>query len=215
MRSKSLSRAKAMLFVVLAVAVNICTAPDAAAQNTAPTTAQLSGGVGWTELWDDETQLGRGTMVTLGAGMLLSRRLLVEGSFDAASHIRDSGYLRVEGTTQAVFARATYLFGADDARIRPTAGASLGVLHGSGALIARSVVFDGSVPVQGPDERRPWSITRPAFDVHGGARVQLTNRVALRPEARWRATWGTAASAAIEPPLINLQAMLHIDVGLR
>lgn len=185
------------------------------AQTGAGSPLVASVGSGWGRLWDDETNLGAGAPLAGGVAVLHGGKVRAGGDLDWTSHVRDSGYLRTEGTLLGAFARASYLFGTDDSRIRPLVGAGLGVLRSTGTLITRSTLLgQNGLPVAGPEERRPWSLTRPAFDLHAGVQWQLSERFAVRPEARWRATFGSAASPSIEPPLIGIQTMVLLEVGL-
>lgn len=201
--------------LLLAVVSCVSVASTARAQSNGGISPVVSIGTGWGALWDDETNLGRGAPVTGGVAIVLRDALRVAGDIDWTSHVRDSGYLRAEGTLLGAFTRTSYLFGTAESRIRPSVGAGIGMLRSTGTLIMRSTVFGpNGQPVAGPEERSPWALTRPAFDLHGGVRVQLSEKVALRPEARWRATFGSAASPSIEPPLIGIQTVVLVDVGL-
>ena len=173
----------------------------------------VSAGSGWGALWDDETNLGRGAPVAGSAAVILGGRLRAGVDVDWTSHVRDSGYLRTEGQLTGAFGRVTYMFGTPDSQVRPLFGVGLGVMHSTGTLITSSVLPGPTgLPIPGPEVRQPWSLTRAAYDLHGGVHIRLTDRLALRPEGRWRATLGSAASSSIEPPLIAVQTMVHLDV---
>lgn len=175
----------------------------------------LSVGSGWGALSDDETNLGRGAPLAGGVAVTLGERLRLGADLDWTRHVRDSGYLRADGDLVGLFGRATWLFGGASSSVRPTLGAGVGVLRSTGIFTGRSIVAGpGGFPVAGPDERRSWSLTRSAWDLHGGVRIGLSDRVALRPEGRWRATFGSAASTSIEPPLLGAQGMMHLDIDL-
>ncbi|MFN7982665.1 MAG: hypothetical protein U0Q11_12465 [Vicinamibacterales bacterium] len=206
---------RAALLSMMAAVFCVLPAPEARAQASPAAVTVLSAGGGWSSVWDDETHLGRAVAVSLGAGTLRAGHLLLSGTVDTAAHTRDSGYLRTDDTTRAVFARATYFFTRDDARVRPLAGVSVGLLHASGTHITQTFVLNNGMIVRGPDEQRTWHVTRPAYDLHTGARVRLSDRFALRPEARWRSTWGGSTGGEIELPLLSIQTMLHVDVSLR
>lgn len=187
----------------------------AGAQTRTSAPTEVSVGAGWGALWDDETNLGRGAPLSGGVGRVIGGRLRLGGDVDWTSHVRDSGYLRAEGNLVGLFARASYLFGGRDAAVRPLGGGGVGWLRSSGTLVTSSLVLGPTgMPVDGPQLRQPWSATRPALELHGGVRVRLTDRVTLRPEGRWRATFGRAASSSIELPLIGIQGLVHVDVGL-
>ena len=48
------------------------------------------GGAGWTSAWDDETNLGKGLLLSGGAAQSLGRHLSLEGEVSWARHLRDS-----------------------------------------------------------------------------------------------------------------------------
>lgn len=200
---------------VVAMLTLVMTPADSAAQSRFAATRSVSAGGGWGALWDDETHLGRGVPMAGGAALTIRERVVVRGDVDWTSHVRDSGYLRAESQLIGLFARMTCLLGTPGSRVRPLFGAGLGALHSSGTLIVRNTVFGpNGQPSPGPDERTPWTLTRPAAEVHGGLQIPLSGRVSLRTEGRWRATLGRAESTALEPPLIGIQGMVHVDIGL-
>ncbi len=215
MRKKGSIAARAALLLTLTAVSSVLSVPNARAQGAASSLPMLSAGGGWSSVWDDETHLGRAAALSLGGGVLRSGHLLLAGTFDTAAHVRDSGYLRTEDTTRGVFARASYFFGGEQARVRPVVGVSAGVLHAAGTHFTRTYVLSNGVLVNGPTEQASWKVTRPAYDVHAGARVRMSDRLALRPEARWRSTWGGRGGGTVELPLLSIQAMLHLDVSLR
>lgn len=187
----------------------------AGAQARTTASTEVSVGAGWGVLWDDETNLGRGAPLSGGVARVIGGRLRLGGDVDWTSHVRDSGYLRAEGDLLGLFARASYLFGGRDAAVRPLGGAGVGLLRSSGTLVARSLVLGpNGVPEDGAELRQPWGVTRPAFELHGGVRLRLTDRLTMRPEGRWRATFGRAAASSIELPLLGIQGLVHVDVGL-
>lgn len=177
---------------------------------------ELSVGAGVGSLWDDETMLGRGVPLRVSVGRVIADRLLVAGDVDWLRHRRDSGYLAADGDLIGVFARLTWLFRDRAVRVRPTIGAGLGVMRSTGELRFRSLMPgpDGR-PVEGPTDVAPWSLTRAAYDLHAGARIRASDRVAIRPEVTWRATAGTADVSTLEPPLLHIRTTVHVDVRLR
>lgn len=209
------STARRIMRLATALATIYGIAATAEAQGTATgRRVALTAGSGWGALWDDETNLGRGVPAAGGVGLTLGGHLRVGGDLDWTAHVRDSGYLRADGDLVGIFARATYLFGDPASTVRPTVGAGLGALRSSGVLTTRSIVVGpGGFPVSGPDEQLSWRLTRAAWDLHGGMRIALTDRVAVRPEARWRSTFGSGVSMGLEPPLLGVQALVHFDVG--
>lgn len=201
--------------VVLLVVALTLTPAEANAQSSPSAGWSASAGAGWGALWDDETHLGRGVPIAGGVALTMAGRLVVGGDIDWTAHVRDSGYLRTEGRLTGLFARATYVFGTPGATIRPLIGAGMGAVHSSGTLIMRSTVFGPSgQPTQGPEERTSWTQTHPAAELHGGLQFPLSDRLSLRSEARWRTTLGRSASTVLEPPLLGIQGMVHLDVGL-
>ena len=205
-------RSRAIVGSVI-VAVLIGAVAPAHAQSAARG-VEFSAGGGWGSLWDDETMLGRGLSLGGGIARVVGDKLRLAAEVDWLDHDRDSGYLASEGRMAGVFGRATYLFRGPSARVRPLAGAGLGFLRSTGTLTVRS--FNPLIPQSGqePDRVMPWSLTRTAFDFHGGVGVTLSPRVALRPEVRWRATFGSAPTTSLEPPLVNIQALVYLDVRL-
>lgn len=211
-RAEDVTRVKSPAILV-ALLVLVGAAPGVDAQ-TANAGMGVSVGSGWSGLWDDETNLGRGAPLAGGVSTVLAGKLRVAADVDWTWHVRDSGYLRAEGGLLGVFARATYLGGRPQSLARPVAGAGVGVVRSTGDLITRSLVpGPNGLPLPGPTLRQPWSLTRPAFELHGGMAFRVNDRLALRPEARWRATFGSAASPSIEPPLIGIQTVLHLDIA--
>ncbi len=160
--------------------------------------------------------LGRGAAARGGAGVLLRDRLLLSGDVDWMGHTRDSGYLAAEGDVLGVFARVTYLFRSPTARVRPTLGGGGGIVRSTGTLTFSSYLpGSGGPPVAGPVTQRDWTLTRGAFDVSGGVRVRVGERLWIRPEVTWRATGGSDRMESIEPPLIQVRTLVNVDLRLR
>lgn len=193
---------------VLALTVTLASLAGSAAAQPAQGSARelaVHAGSGWGQLWDDETNLGRGVPLAGGASVTLANRVRLGATVDWLRHTRDLGALRVDGDAVGVFAQAAYLFGTPAARVRPLAGAGLGVLRATG----RSAFDFGTRVID-------YASTEPAWELMGGVRIRLTERLALRPEYRWRATFGEAGRpGGMEPPFIGMQALAHIDVALR
>lgn len=186
----------------------------ALAQPAPRAAAELSFGSGLGALWDDETMLGRGAPVRVGAGWLLGDRVLLTGDLDWLRHTRDSGYLASEGDLVGAFVRGTWLFGRANSRVRPLAGAGIGVVRSSGELRYATLVPGPRGPVPGPTAVSPWRITAAAFDLHAGARVRVTPRLAVRPEVGWRGIGQSGLTSGLETPLTHLRTMVSLDVGL-
>ncbi len=118
---------------VLVFAVVVGGAPAARAQT-------IFGGAGVASVWDDETFLGRGLMVSGGVAQPLGRHAAVEGEVAFARHRRDSGYLAAEGTPIVGTARLAWLFQPPESRARVFASAGASVVHSTGTLTMRSTV---------------------------------------------------------------------------
>lgn len=202
---------RSFLIPFLAVAISLSLSGPAGAQGSgAP--VELSVGSGWGRLWDDETDLGRGAPVSASIAATFARHVRLSADVDWMRHVRDSGYLRAEGDLIGVFGRAAYVFGGEPASVRPVVGVGLGLMRSSGVLISRSVVAGTQgLPIHGPDSRTTWAATQGAFHVHGGLRIRLSARLALRPEGQIRMTTGSGTSRGIEPPLWLTQTMVSLD----
>jgi len=203
-------------YIVAAVTVGawvgIGTTLSAQPQPAAHSKLRLTAGGGGAELWDDETRLGSGPLVTGGVVAGHGDHMLVSGSLDWSQHKRSLTYLATDGHVASGFARLTYVFGSSD-RARPIVGAGLGVLRSTGTLKTPSISMSGPTltpPVLGVET--PWAVTRPAWDIHGGVRAGLAPRLVLQPEVRWRSTFGSAGNASgIEPPLLGVQALVSFE----
>lgn len=202
---------RSFVIPLLAATISLSLSGPARAQGSgAP--VELSLGSGWGRLWDDETDLGRGAPVSASIATTFARHVRLSADVDWMSHVRDSGYLRAEGDLVGVFGRVAYVFGGARATVRPVVGVGLGLMRSSGVLIGRSVVAGPrGLPIQGPESRTTWAATQSAFDVRGGLRIRLSDRLALRPEGRIRMTTGSGTSRGIEPPLWLTQTMVSLD----
>jgi hypothetical protein len=140
----------------------------------------IFGGAGVASLWDDETFLGRGLVVAGGVAQPLGRHAAVEGELAWGRHLRDSGYLAVEGTPLVGTARLAWLFQRPESRARIFASAGAALVHSTGTLTMRSVVLGpGGRPIDGPAERRDWSLTRPAFELGTGVSIRTGSTRAM------------------------------------
>jgi hypothetical protein len=175
------------------------------------------GGAGMVSLWDDETMLGRGLLVSGGIAHPLGRHVAVEGELAWGRHLRDSGYLAAEGTPLIGTARLAYLFQRPESRARAFASAGVSVVRSTGTLTMRSIVRGpGGLPIEGPSEQRDWSMTKPAFEVGAGVTIRAgksTDRLSFRPEVRWTSTSGDDASSrsTLEPPLWIIRAGVTVE----
>jgi hypothetical protein len=177
---------------------------------------QISVATGWSRLWDDETMLGGGVPLGGGIGWLVADRLLLSADGEWFRHTRDAGYLIAKGDAWTGLGRATWLFGRPTSRVRATAGGGLGVMRSTGTLTIRSF-FPGplGMPVPGPDTSAPWRVTGAMFEVNGGVRMRVAERVALRPEMRWRWSAGGSRHSGIEPPFLTIGAVVRAEIDLR
>jgi opacity protein-like surface antigen len=196
---------------VMVMVAMLAAAPDAVQAQT------IFGGVGVASLWDDETLLGRGPLVSGGVAWPLGRHAVVEGELAWARHVRDSGYLAVEGTPLVGTARFAWLFQGPESRARVFASAGVGVVHSTGTLTMRSVIPgpDGR-PVDGPSERRDWSLTQPSFELGTGVSIRTGQRVSIRPEVRWTTTAADpSARSTLEPPIWIIRAGVTLEWRMR
>ena len=186
---------------------------------SAPPALEIALGAGGGQLWDDETRLGPGVLIAGGVGWRVGGHVLLSAGIDWFTHHRHSGALAANGKALSGFAGATYVFGATSSRVRPLIGAGLGAIHSSGTLVTSGLTTGpNGQPVAAPDRRTPWVTTRAAFDLHGGVRLGVHPRVALRPEVRWRSTTApdvNPSPGGIELPLLNIQGLVSLDLRLR
>ena len=173
----------------------------------------LTAGGGGAQLWDDETRLGGGALITGGVVAGLGDHVLVSGTADWSQHKRSLTYLATDGHVASGFARLTYVFGSSDGRVRPIVGVGLGVMRSTGTLKTPSISMSSPAltpPVLGVET--PWAVTRPAWEIHGGVRAGLAPRLVLQPEVRWRSTLGSAGNTSgIEPPLLGVQGLVSLE----
>jgi opacity protein-like surface antigen len=176
------------------------------------------GGAGWTSGWDDETNLGKGILVSGGVAHAVGRHLSLEGEVSWARHLRDSGYLAAQGTPLIGTARLAYLFQGPGSRARAFASAGLGLVHSTGHFTTRTILpGPGGFPVEGPSVRRDWSLTKPAFELGGGVSIKSGDRLSFRPEVRWTSTshHDAPSPSTLEPPLWILRAGVTVEWRVR
>ena len=176
------------------------------------------GGAGWTSGWDDETNLGKGMLVSGGVAQPLGRHLAVEGEVSWARQLRDSGYLAAEGTPLIGTVRLAYLFPRPQSRTRAFASAGLGLVHSTGHSTTRTILPGfGGFPVEGPSIRSDWALTKPAFELGGGFSIKSGDRLSFRPEVRWTSTSANDAGSqsTLEPPLWILRAGVTVEWRVR
>lgn len=180
-----------MRTMTVAIMLLLLPAVHAAAQ----TSLVVGGGV--TSMWDDETFLGRGALVSGGVSRALNTKVSVEGEFAAASHHRDAGYLAADGTLVTGAARVHYTFGDVGAGVRPFAGVGAAVIHSTGTL-------------NGAPGRRDWTLTQGGLELGGGVLVRATDRLSLRPEFRWTTSIGSSTRSTVEPPIWILRPSMSL-----
>ena len=176
------------------------------------------GGAGWTTGWDDETNLGKGVLVSGGIAQPLGRHLAVEGEVSWARQLRDSGYLAAVGTPLIGTARLAYLFQGPESGARAFASAGLGLVHSTGHFINRTILpGPGGFPVEGPSTQREWSLTQPAFELGAGVAIKSGDRLSFRPEVRWTSTTSSnrPSGSTLEPPLWMIRTGVTVEWRLR
>ena len=195
-------------FVLMAIVLLLS---GVAAETTAQTT--VFGGVSVASLWDDETFLGRGPMVSGGIAQPIGGHARVEGELAWATHHRDAGYLAADGTPFIGTARLSFVFPPPGARFRPFASAGLAIVRSTGHFTTRTILAGpGGFPVEGPSVRTDWSLTKPAFEVGAGVTIASGDRLSWRPEFRWTSTVGTASSrTGVEAPIWTVRAGLTVE----
>jgi opacity protein-like surface antigen len=195
--------------VVVVVFVLLLTCAPAASM--AQTT--VFGGVSAASLWDDETFLGRGPMVSGGIAQSIGGHARVEGELAWATHHRGAGYLAADGTPFMGTARLAFAFPPPGARLRPFASAGLAIVHSTGHFTTRTILpGPGGFPVEGPSVRRDWSLTKPAFEVGAGVTIASGDRLSLRPEFRWTSTVGDDLSqSGVAAPIWAVRTGLTIE----
>lgn len=198
--------------ILLALAV----APSAAqAQSPASARVSLTTGIAMTSQWDDETHLGRGVLLSLGAGSVLKDRLRLEAEVSIARHHRDLGTLETTGTPVVGTARAAWLFGSSQSKVRPFVSAGAMLTHSRGDWVQTSLVpGPGGAPVVGGIEERTWRFTKPGFETGLGVEIRGRGRMWWRPEVRFSGTTGHGdyhpGVDTLEIPLIAVRAGMTV-----
>ena len=175
-------------------------------------------GAGWTTGWDDETNLGKGVLVSGGIAQPLGRHLAVEGEVSWARQLRDSGYLAAVGTPLIGTARLAYFFQGPESGARAFASAGLGLVHSTGHFTTRTILpGPGGFPVEGPSIQRKWSLTQPAFELGAGVAIKSGDRLSFRPELRWTSTTSSnrRSGSTLEPPLWMIRTGVTIEWRVR
>ena len=159
-------------------------------------------------MWDDETFLGRGPTLGAGAAVAVSRHFSVEGELDWNAHHRDSGYLKVDGNTVVAAGRLSFAFRAPEAAFRPFVSAGLTWTRSSDTFTVRPLTMGpNGQPVPGAVERANYKTSLGGMEFGVGAEIKATDRVKIRPEARWTMTGSDPSfkPGTLEPPLLGLR----------
>lgn len=190
----------------LALCLLVAATPAGAQPASAGTDGRTVGlSLAFASLWDDETHLGRGPAVTAELTVPVGGHLRAGVEAGWFGHDRDSGYLAARGHVLHVMGRASLLVGPRHWRTRPFIGGAVGVARSSGTLTLRD-------PFSTPSEaRRPWGLTRGAWDVHLGVRAATGRRWVVRPELHAGAIGGARRTDALEPPLLRLQGGIAVE----
>jgi hypothetical protein len=198
-------------------AITLCPVP-AAAQGPRPDGIRLITGLGLTTQYDDETHLGRGAQVSGGVAMLAGPRVRLEGEAAVGRHWRGgpgAGQLEATGTLLTGTARAALLLGSTSSHVRPFVSGGLLVLHSRGEFRSRSF-FPGpdGLPIEGPETRRPWRLTKPGWEAGAGVELGQAGRPIWRPEVRFVVTQGNddyqPGVDALEAPILALRGGLTV-----
>lgn len=185
--------------------------PRLAHAQTAPA-ARLSvtTGIALTSQWDDETHLGRGVLLSVGAGSVVKERVRLEAEVSFARHHRDAGTLETTGTPLVGTARAAWLFGSPNSSVRPFASAGVMLTHSRGDWVQTTLVpGPGGGPVVGSVDTRSWRFTKPGFETGLGLEIRGKGQMWWRPEVRFSATTGRSeyrpGMDLLEIPLIAVR----------
>jgi hypothetical protein len=182
----------------------------AAAQPAGAPRISITTGIAMTSQWDDETHLGRGVLLSVGATTVVKDRLRVEGEVSLARHHRDLGALETTGTPVVGTARAAWLFGSSQSRVRPFVSVGAMLTHSRGDWVQTMLVpGPGGPPVVGSVEEHSWKFTRPGFETGLGVELRAKGRIWWRPEVRFSGTTANngyrAGGSVLETPLIAVR----------
>lgn len=165
----------------------------------------LTVGGAWTSMWDDESHLGGGALVSGGVEKVLGSHAFVEAELAAGHHHRDAGYLIADGTPILGVGRLAYRFGSPGSAVRPFASAGLGLVHSAGTLTWR-----------GPaGQTRDWSITSVPYEIGAGVSIATRRSIAIGPEFRWMGIGGSGSRTLLEQPMLMLRAGVTLEWRLR
>lgn len=203
-------------FATISLLLLTCVPALARAQST-PTAPALSltAGLSFTSQWDDETHLGRGVLVSVGVTRPFASRFNWEAELSLARHHRDSGYLEATGTPIVGTARAVYFFASPEKSVRPFVSGGLTLTHHRGYFVWRGLIpGPGGVPMEGPEERADWRLTKGGWETALGIEIRRKGRMWWRPEVRMGATQGNRGYAPVvdtlEAPILTIRGGLVV-----
>jgi hypothetical protein len=185
------------------------------AQSAGPSRLSLTTGVALTSQYDDETHLGRGLLLSVGASSVVMEHLRIEGELSIARHHRDKGALVVTGTPITGTGRVAWVFGSRTSAVRPFVSAGALLVHSRGEWVQSHMVpGPGGAPVEGAVDRRTWSLTKPGFETGLGMEIRGKGRMWWRPEARFSGTTGDSdympGRSTLESPILAVRAGLTV-----
>lgn len=180
------------------------------AQPATTTRPALLAGVAVTAQTDDETNLGRGLLVAVGAATMVHDNVRLEGEVSVGRHHRQSGYLEATGTPFVGTVRASWLLGSPASKARPFVSAGPLLLHTRGEFRTRSYVAGpNGMPIEGPFATQAWRLTKLGMELGLGVEVRGKGRVWWRPELRVSGTQGNRDYSpyidTLEAPILTLR----------
>lgn len=157
--------------------------------------------------WDDETFLGRGPVVGGGASVAITRNLSAEAEADWGTNHRDSGYLTVDGTAFTGAGRLSYAFRRKDAAVRPFVSAGVVWRKSTDVFTTPYSVPGPNIPVEGATQRTTYRTSLTGWEFGTGIEINATERVKIRPEARWTMTASDPSfkPGSLEPPIFVIR----------
>lgn len=204
----------ASTILTLAVAAGL---PAPASAQAPPLTNRLSlaAGVSVTTQSDDETHLGSGPLLSIELSRPFARRFQWEGELSIARLRRDSGYLAATSTPVVGTARVTYFFLSPTSKARPFVSAGVALTRHRGHFIwTHSIPGPGGRPIEGPQERHDWRLTKPGWESGLGVELRGNGRMWWRPEVRLGATQGNRDYApgvdTLEAPILTIRGGLVV-----
>lgn len=172
----------------------------------------VGGSIALTALWDDETHLGNGGGVAAEVSAPLGPHVRVGLESGWVRHTRNAGYLAATGTVLHLMGRADLFFAPRTWRVRPFIGTAVGLARSTGTLSFQSLGAGGASTTA---TRQPWTHTQPAWNLHLGARIAASPRLAIRPEVSTGVIGRANTPGALELPLLRLQGGVAVEWALR